>query len=390
LALVVLLLLTAGAATADEAGTPEGPLAVSEPVAPAAPGTGSGEVSVSEPVAPLTPPPGIGSPPPREETPGEEPPGEEPPREETPNEEQTGEEGTRTGRKLFIGTNDAAGWGPQPAARIREAHIAWARVDILDSFTPELQAARKAHFEVLGIVGNTPDETPIANQDPQAWAERVVRQLRSSPGVAIAEAGNEVYLKGGRPEPAHYGRMYLAAVNALRAAGIRTPLLFNMRGDYPIPGTESWSRDSAGGGWLRDAVNAVPGLAAAILANGISIHPYGALNENSADTSGVRAAAADEAVARQVLGAVPPFYVTEFGYDLGACGWSAGACSQAEQAAKMKAAYDAFMSDPHIDGIWWYQSHDDSTGRWGFMNHDNSIRPSFNVLAAIAAARGRL
>ena len=77
---------------------------------------------------------------------------------------------------------------------------------------------------------------------------------------------------------------------------------------------------------------------------------------------------------------------TEFGYDLNSCGRDLGACSQQEQASKLTAAYDVFTADPHIAGIWWYQSHDDSTGHFGLMNNDNSTRPSFTALSKIARA----
>jgi hypothetical protein len=287
--------------------------------------------------------------------------------------------------RVIIGTNDAAGWGPRPARRIRSAHIVWDRVNVLRSgYTPLVGISLRDHFHVLGIVGNLNDDAPLSSVEPQQWSERVVRQLRINRGITIAEAGNEMYLKASRPEPVQYGRMYLAGVNAMRAAGINIPLLFNMEGDYERPGTATWSLDSAGGGWLGDAVKAVPGLAAAILANGIAVHPYGELASNSHDTYGVRAVAADERVARRELGATPPLYITEFGYNLAACGTSAGACSPTEQATKLQAAYAQFLADPHVAGIWWYQSHPDSTGDWGYMNSDNTVRPSFAALARIA------
>ena len=217
--------------------------------------------------------------------------------------------------------------------------------------------------------------------------------MQSNPGISIAEAGNEMYLKGNVANPIQYGQMYLDAVNAMKAAGIHTPLLFNMVGDYPTTGTWSsstgYSRDSQGGGWLQDAVASVPGLGTAILANGLSTHPYGALGENSDDTNGVNAVAAQEAVAQRVLGAVPPFYITEFGYSLSNCGESDGACSEPEQATKMRAAYRVLLADPHVEGIWWYQSHDDSSGRFGYMNSNNTTRSSFETLSSIAVEEGQ-
>jgi hypothetical protein len=247
-------------------------------------------------------------------------------------------------------------------------------------------------FHVLAIVGNVNDGTPLSQVDPNAWAASVVSELQANPGIAIAEAGNEMYLKGNTANPTQYGRMYLAAVNAMRAAGIHTPLLFNMLGDYHL-GTWSaptgYSNDASGGGWLHDAVTGVPGLAAAILANGLSTHPYGALGENHDDTNGVNAVPAQETVAKNVLGTIPPIYITEFGYSLNNCGQNDGACSEAEQATKMRTAYQALLADPHVAGIWWYQSHDDSTGHFGYRNNDNTTRPAYTTLTQIATEQGQ-
>jgi hypothetical protein len=292
----------------------------------------------------------------------------------------------------IIGTNDGAGWGLAAAQTILGGDVTWSRVELGTASNTLLQSLTDG-FHTLAIVGNVNDSTPLSQSEPNAWGATVVSQLRANPGMAIAEAGNEMYYKGSVANPVQYGRMYLAAVNAMKAAGIHTPLLFNMWGDYPRTGTWSsvgeWSRDSGGGGWLREAVAGVPGLASAILANGLSTHPYGALGENDDDFNGVNAVAAQESVARAVLGAIPNFYITEFGYSLSNCGQPIGACSESEQASKMRAAYRVFLSDPHVAGIWWYQSHDDGTGRWGFMNDNGTTRPSFTVISEMAAQQGQ-
>jgi hypothetical protein len=290
----------------------------------------------------------------------------------------------------IIGTNDAAGWGSAPAKTILAGHITWNRVEI-GSEDNTLAASTSDGFHSLAIVGNVSDSTPLSAIDPGSWAATVVSQIQANPGIAIAEAGNEMFYKGNAANPVQYGRMYLAAIDAMQAAGVHTPLLFNMFGDYPVGSLSSstWSRDSAGGGWLHDAVAGVPGLASAILANGLSTHPYGALGENSTDSWGVNAVAAQEAVAQKALGATPPFYITEFGYNLGKCGETDGACSQQEQAGKMRSAYAAFLGDPHVAGIWCYQSHDDPTGQWGYMNNDNTVRPTFEVISSVAIEQGQ-
>jgi hypothetical protein len=295
------------------------------------------------------------------------------------------------GSGKIIGTNDGSGWGSAPAKTIIAGHITWDRVEVGGSSdTPAV--SQSDGFHVLGIVGNLSDGTPLSQSDPATWASEVVSQLRANPAISIAEAGNEMYYKGKVANPVQYGRMYLAAVNAMKTAGIHTPLLFNMFGDYPLGSWSSptgHSEDARSGGWLRDAVAGVPGLAEAILANGLSSHPYGALTENYDDINGVKAVPAQESVARSVLGAIPPIYITEFGYSLNNCGEFIGACSQQEQAAKMRAAYSAFLADPHVAGIWWYQSHDDSIGQYGFMNNDNTTRPSFETLSSFAIEQGQ-
>lgn len=292
---------------------------------------------------------------------------------------------------MTIGTNDAAGWGPHAARTILRGHITWNRVELGDRYSTFGLSLREG-FKVLAIVNNPNDSTPLSAVNPRRWGAGVVSELRSHPGVSIAEAGNEAYLKGGVAEPVQYGLMYLSAVEDMRAAGIHIPLLFNMTGDIPLGGWSdrtTWSEDAQGGGWLRDAVNGVPGLAAAILANGISVHPYGAVGENSHDDWGIATVAADESVAEAVLGAIPPVYVTEIGFDLARCGDTLGACSGRQQASEMRAAYAEMLADPHVRGIWWYQSHDDGTGHFGFMSDGNAPRPSFATLSAIARSVGQ-
>jgi hypothetical protein len=292
---------------------------------------------------------------------------------------------------VIIGTNDGAGWGTAAANTILSGQITWNRVEIGWS-TNSLASSLSDGFHTLAIVGNIGEETPISSVEPVAWASTVVSELGSNPGIAIAEAGNEMYLKGGVADPAQYGRMYLAAVHAEMLHRIWVPLLFNMAGDVPT-GTWSspngWSQDAHGGGWLRDAVNSSPGLSGAIQRNGVTVHPYGGLEENQEDLYGVKAVAAQERVEKEVLGFYPRIYITEFGFALDKCGTPEGACSEAEQASKMTAAYKAFEADPHVDGIWWYQSHDDSSGQWGYMNNDGSTRPAFQALSALAVEQGQ-
>ena len=318
-------------------------------------------------------------------TPPKEPTGPTEPTEPTPPETPTPPVTPPSTGKI-IGTNDGAGWGVIPAATMIAGHITWNRVEVGEQLNT-VPISVSDGFKVLAIVGNTNDSTPLSQSEPNLWGAQVVSEILANPGISIAEAGNEMYFKGGVGNPVQYGKMYLAAVNAMHATGIHIPLLFNMWGNYSS--SSGYSSDSNGGGWLRDAVKGVPGLSAAILANGLSTHPYGAIGENDDDENGVSAVAAQESVAKAVLGSTPPFYITEFGYDLGRCGSFNGACSEQEQAEKLGAAYKVFLSDPQVKGIWWYESHDDGTGKWGFMNGNNTTRPAFDVLSAFAQEQGQ-
>jgi hypothetical protein len=343
--------------------------------------------------------PPVGEPPeapPITEPPAEQPPATEPPEEEVeePAVELPAPEPrlleTRT-HPVIIGTNDGSGWGPTAASKIVAGHITWDRFST-KAWSQGVSTSASYGFKLLGIMSAVNDSTPLSQVEPTAWGAQVAAELAAHPSITLAEAGNESYLKGNVANPVQYGRMYMAAIRAMKSRGIKVPLLFNMTGDYPYGSWSSptgWSEDAHGGGWLRDAVNGVSGLAAAILANGVSIHPYGAVGENKRDDYGVSAAAADEAVARQVLGSVPPVYITEFGYSLSACGRDLGACTAKEQAEKARAAYNVFLSDPNIYGIWWYQSHDDTTGRFGYMTNTNLKRPAFAVISSFAKLLGQ-
>jgi hypothetical protein len=306
----------------------------------------------------------------------------------------------------IIGLDAATGWGPTAAATVHAGHVDWDRIDMGTATTANssVSSAISEGFSVLGIVGNVADGTPLSSVTTTTWANNVVTQMQSNPGLAMAEAGNEMYYKGGVANPVKYGQMYLAAVNALSAAGIHTKLLFDMFGDYYCGTTgviscpsNGWSQDSQGRGWLADAVNGVPGLAAAIAANGLSTHPYGAVGQNSADSAGTAAVAAQESAAQAALGTIPPFYITEMGYNLDLCGDDAGACSQSDQATKLGQAMAVFLGDDHVEGVWWFQAWDYGSGNaWGILDTPDqagaaggAARPAFTTLSNLAVQYGQ-
>lgn len=234
------------------------------------------------------------------------------------------------------------------------------------------------------LVGNPADSQPLSGVSSSTYGSTVVAD--ASPSATLLEAGNEMYFKGGVCDPASYGRLYLAGLNALRAAGATQPYVFNMMG------STGNCTDGTPSEWLRAALAANAGLGSAILANGVSTHPHGLANQNVNDSGGTSAVNAQENLLQNELGAIPPVYVTEFGYDT--CdpnpNESVAASSYQDATTKLQAAYQVFLRDPNVKGIWYFQSHDYGTGDcWGFMNADTTTRPQFSALSSIAISQGQ-
>ena len=95
-------------------------------------------------------------------------------------------------------------------------------------------------------------------------------------------------------------------------------------------------------------------------------------------------------MANTVLGSIPPFYVTEIGYALSLLWQPPTARAHAtNRRASCRPPTKCSSPTRTSQGIWWYQSHDDSTGDYGFMTKKNRLRPAFRVLSAIGQAVGQ-
>lgn len=282
----------------------------------------------------------------------------------------------------LVGTNGAVGWGPDPAAVILGGHITWARTEY---GAESAKTGVDEGFGVLEVVGNTPDDQPLSTVDASSYGGTVVSQVRNDPSARLLEAGNEMYLKGERCDPATYGELYLNGLHALRAANIKTPYLFNMVGGI-LDCTDYTASE-----WLRGALTANPGLGAAIRANGVTTHPYGRAGQNRDDSFGTAAVNAQENLLLNEVGAIPPIYATEFGYNrCGPSDWPGTVGSNEEAANAIQAAYPQFLNDANVKGIWYFQSHDYyGDNCWGFMNNDNTTRPQFGVLSGFALSQGQ-
>jgi len=307
----------------------------------------------------------------------------------------------------IIGINDETGWGPatgnQPEAELVNAGIKWSRVGFTypDTTLDCSGCATVAQDNALGVsltgIINTSNTTALSSIAPSAYAQYGLTLIRQNPTINLWEVGNEMYLKGCGNNNAgsyvcladsvSYGKMYLALYNAVKDAGIsNVTLMFNAWGDYNSNlnpnGNPTWSQDANNGGWVRDAVNKVPGLGPAIANEAFSIHPYGPVDSFAPqDEVGTAAVVQQEQLAKSIIGSIPPFYITEYGVNQ--WGLSTSDCPgnvQGEQAYQVTAAYNVFIADSHVKGIWLYQTEDDGSGAWGVINRDGSTRPSFNAL----------
>lgn len=304
----------------------------------------------------------------------------------------SGDKAVRFGQTIgsssfIIGTNNGGGWGAGPAATLVNAGIKWDRMEFnMPSMNPPYQTVADDigyGFSITGII-NTDDSIDLKNINVNDYANYGVSIIKANPNIKLWEVINEPYYKGDRSkaDAASYGKLYLALYNAVKGSDISgVTLMFNMFGDYSVS-DGNWSQDANNGGWLRDAVNANPGLKQAIASQAYAVHPYGngSPDENSADDHGIASLAAQEQVSQQVIGSIPPFYLTEHGYNKNDMTGSVCSNNEQEVAYKLMVSYNTFVSDPHVKGIWWYSSHDDDTGLFGLMNDDGSTRPAFNAL----------
>ncbi len=325
-----------------------------------------------------------------------------------------------------IGLNEASKLGGTTSATIYKSGITWTRINPGDysppsscasgsgcTWYPAVQVATSENFNIDLIVGNTSDTSHLDTVNIPSWTASTLSEIQnyhSNPNVKLFEVQNESYLKGGCPsngagsctpnykaEPAIYGKMFLSLYNAVKNAGLAdtVKLLFNSYGNYSTSGSgfpacytgsANCSSDDSGGGWLRDAVNANPGLGAAIAANAIAIHPYGPVQSASTgkNTYGTGSITEEEGVAQQVLGTIPGFYLTEIGFGIGA--GNPVVPDQNTQASALSADFGAYLSDSHVKGVWVYTINDDGTGHFGVFNGPDSPRPAFtNVLANISS-----
>ena len=307
---------------------------------------------------------------------------------------------------IIIGLNDGSGWGPADAERFVGLGFRSERLEApgtsggSGSIGELLKTSESEGFTSdMVLVGNTPDTEPLANVNISTWTPAALKQVEEAAehGVTLMEVGNEMFLKGPRcencdplKEPVKYAEMFVSLSKAVEAAGIKgVRLLFDSFGDYEEFQGGPWSQVAHGGGWLATAAKAEPELLSRVA--GFTMHPYGEAGENNENDWGPGALKVEHEQTVSLGFASTGYYVTEFGVELDAGGVT-GSTSLANQAEKITAVYDELISDGFVKGIWYYQTHDDGTGKWGLIEPQESgsspfvPRPSLAVVSSFALA----
>ena len=286
---------------------------------------------------------------------------------------------TTTPSGVIIGVNDGSGWGPEDAHKFIALGITSERTG---SASQDAYSAEQGFQNDTVIVGDTNDSSPLSSVNTASWTSSALEEVKAavSHGDTLLEVGNEMYLKAngnGNGEEVKYGEMYVSLANAVKSAGIKATLMFN----------------SFGAGWISGAIKAQPSLKTLI--DAFSNHPYGLANENSSGKWGPGAMEAMHAEAVSLGVVNTNFYITEFGVEDGIGPKpQVGSSGPAQQAERIKAVFTELIGTGYVKGIWYYQTHDDSTGKWGLIEPQASgsspfiARPSLTVVAAFAKEQG--
>ncbi len=293
---------------------------------------------------------------------------------------------------IIIGLNDGSGWGSPDSAKFHERGFTSERIEAGGPFTKIKESSELGWKNDMVIVGNTNDETPLASINVAEWTKETVAQIKEQMtyGVTLFEVGNEVFLKGycgegcyQQKEPAKYAEMFVALSKALETEKITgAKLLFDSYGDYETSNGGPWSQVCCGGGWLATAAKAQPELLKRV--SGFTMHPYGEAGGNQENDWGPGALKVEHEQAVSLGFEHTDYYATEFGVKLNEGGTS-GSSSLANQAERITAVYSELIGFGYVKGIWYYQSHDDGSGKWGLIEPQAGGESPFEPRPALEA-----
>jgi len=295
---------------------------------------------------------------------------------------------------VIIGVNDGTGWGEPDSLKFREDGFASERVNANPGHTTIAESIGLGWRNDIVIIGNPSDEEELSTVNVSEWTKEALAQVKeqAAHGVVLMEVGNEMFLKGPhckgcyqQAEPAKYAEMFVSLSKAVEEAGITgVKLLFNSYGDYQESEGGKFSQVCCGGGWLAVAEKAKPELLKRVA--GFTMHPYGEVGENKENDWGPVALKVEHEQAVSLGFEHTDYYATEFGVKLNEEGRT-GSTSLANQAERIKAVFTELIGYPYVKGIWYYQTHDDGTGKWGLIEPQESgespfvARPSLEAVA---------
>lgn len=287
----------------------------------------------------------------------------------------------------WIGLNDFTGWGPPLTHQYLSDGFRWARISVSGSYTPNNAIDSTLSTGCDDGIATDPDCNALVilpDDASQAMTWMSHYNTAAYASRLIYEFGNEQYLtnSGYTLTAQAYAQAYETAYNEKHAADIPQPLLFMTTGNPCWGSLTEDACSTTGQLYLEKAMDASLGGVADLKVDGFSTHTYGGANGNwNNDTNGVDALLAQhqDAVAHGFTNT--PWYVTEWGVTIdpsqsdgqsssGDCYYAA---SYAAQAACITAAYNQMVSygdgvnGTWLQGIMYYQTHDDSTGWWGLL-----------------------
>lgn len=270
---------------------------------------------------------------------------------------------------VIIGTNDFSGWQEGPAKTMVAAGIKAGRIEGTGELSKAIGYGAVAS-EMMVIVGNTSDGSRLSTVNKSAQTAEVVKEAEACAklGVGLLEFMNEPYLKGAshNKEGAKYAELYLSALAAIEAKGLKVRLLASL--DCEL----SW-------------VEAMPATFWASV-QGFTIHPYGSLSWSFGWAGYLKCL---EYASKK--GANVGWFVSEDGTELNGKttqypGFSVP--TETERVQLVHAKYETYIASTvagGCEGIYYYQSHNDSTGTFGFMDNTNKALPLMSTIAAFAA-----
>ena len=259
--------------------------------------------------------------------------------------------------------------------------------------TPRWQAADPLSYPTdLAAWGRWAGDV-VARYGPGGRFWQANPRLRGSLAPTAVEVWNEPwfpFFSGGRPSPARYAAMYLAAARAGDRANPRVQMLLAGEGPYTAP-------DGSVRDWMADLLAAEPALGAAIDAT--SVHPYAVGSPLREDQDPRARFDRIDGVLERLRAARAPtrLWITEIGWS--SCAKRPDCVSELEQAANLRRVFTLVRERyaEQVEAVFVYHlrnfgprvSPRDVQAFYGLLRVDGSRKPAWAVVRSAArSARG--